>query len=207
MQNTAMAWLRTHRYCMVGLYLPLFLLGFLALEIVDMEARHTIIHCPADDWIPFIEWFVIPYVLWYAWVPAFLLYFMFTDKDSYLRLCFVMFTGMTVCLAVYALWPNGLELRGEIDRQNFCSWLVQKLRAIDPPRNVCPSIHVSSTVSIYLTLLHSKRFGGSIKAQSIALAVSFLICISTLFIKQHSIVDVLCGWALSCGLDLLWRRL
>ena len=100
------------------------------------------IHCAVDDLIPFNEWFVLPYFLWYAWVPVFMIYFMIKDREAYLRLCFVMFAGATFCLFVYLLAPNGLNLRQEITSQNFCAQIVRFLRSVDPPNNVCPSMHV-----------------------------------------------------------------
>ena len=33
------------------------------------EPRY-VIHCALDDMIPFNEWFVIPYVIWFAFVPT-----------------------------------------------------------------------------------------------------------------------------------------
>ena len=143
-----MNWIKTHRYCLAGLYMLVFLSGFFLLELHEPSDVH-IIHCAVDDLIPFNEWFVLPYFLWYAWVPVFMLYFMIRDREAYLRLCFVMFAGATFCLFVYLLAPNGLNLRQEITSQNFCAQIVRFLRRVDPPNNVCPSIHVSSTVVVH----------------------------------------------------------
>ena len=38
------------------------------------------------------------------------------------------------------------------------------------------------------------------------MALSVLICLSTVFLKQHSVVDVACGTALSLALDVVIRR-
>ena len=108
-----------------------FLSGFFLLELHEPSDVH-IIHCAVDDLIPFNEWFVLPYFLWYAWVPVFMIYFMIKDREAYLRLCFVMFAGATFCLFVYLLAPNGLNLRQEITSQNFCAQIVRFLRRVDP---------------------------------------------------------------------------
>ena len=68
-------WIKTHPYCLINLYLVFYLIGFFALEAFVPEPKY-IIHSALDDWIPFNEWFVLPYFLWYLWVPGFLLYFM-----------------------------------------------------------------------------------------------------------------------------------
>lgn len=195
-------WIKTHRYCLVGLYLFVFLVGFFLLEVFVKEPKY-IIHCVVDDWIPFNEWFVIPYFLWYAWVPVFLAFFMIREKEAYLRLCFIMFTGATLCLIIYGIWPNGLELRREIVSDNICADIIRFLRSVDPPYNVCPSIHVSSTVSVHRVICTSESFMKIRKTKVLSLAVTLSICISTMFIKQHSIIDVICGWILAEGLALV----
>lgn len=199
-------WIREHRYCLAGLYLFVFLAGFFVLELIAPEPV-IYLHCAVDDWIPFCEWFVIPYFLWYAWVPVFLVYFMVTDKDAYLKLCFVMFAGATLCLVIYAAVPNGLQLRREITADNLCARIVKLIRAIDPPCNVCPSIHVSSTVAVHLTVLGCREFRDSKKMKALSWTVTGLICVSTLFIKQHSVIDVVCGCLLSLVLALVWHML
>ena len=126
---------------------------------------------------------------------------MIKDREAYLRLCFVMFAGATFCLFVYLLAPNGLNLRQEITSQNFCAQIVRFLRRVDPPNNVCPSIHVSSTVAVHLTICHAASVRNKKPIRTLSWIVTILICLSTMFIKQHSLVDVLCGWILSLILD------
>lgn len=207
--NRMTAWVRTHRYCLAGTYLFVFLLGFFLLEVFEPEPRY-ILHCAVDDWIPFNEWFILPYFLWYGWVPVFMLYFMVRDRVSYLRLCFILFVGATLCLGIYLVLPNGLELRREITADNFCARLVRLIRSIDPPCNVCPSLHVSSTVAIHLVISRAESLRGKPWIWGLSLAVTLLICISTMFVKQHSAIDVVCGWLLSLVLawvsDRIWRR-
>lgn len=197
-------WIRKRRYYLMLLYAAANLGCFFMLELFLPSPRH-IVHCFFDSYIPFNEWFVLPYCLWYVWVPAFFLYFAKKEEESFFRLCFLVFGGMTLCLAVYMLWPNGLTLREEITGQNFCAYLVRAIRAADPPYNVCPSIHVLSSVAVCLVVLHSGRFRECRKMKAFVSAVTFMICVSTLFIKQHSMIDVLCGWALSLALNHAWE--
>ncbi len=198
-------WIQTHRYCLAGLYAIVFLFGFFLLEVISPQPVIWV-HCFVDDWIPFNEWFVIPYFLWYVWVPVFLIYFMVTDRDTYLKLIFTMFGGATFCLFVYALLPNGLDLRRPVLGRNVCAKIVELLRWIDPPCNVCPSIHVSSTVAILFAILQSERFRHSRRMKVAAWAVTLAISVSTLFIKQHSVVDVVCGYLLTVGMDQIYQR-
>ena len=67
--------------------------------------------------------------------------------------------------------------------------------------DVCPSIHVSSTVAVHLTICHAASVRNKKPIRTLSWIVTILICLSTMFIKQHSLVDVLCGWILSLILD------
>ena len=199
MIKQVMNWIKTHRYCLAGLYMLVFLSGFFLLELHEPSDVH-IIHCAVDDLIPFNEWFVLPYFLWYAWVPVFMIYFMIKDREAYLRLCFVMFAGATFCLFVYLLAPNGLNLRQEITSQNFCAQIVRFLRSVDPPNNVCPSIHVFNSIAINTVIQHSNAFKHKKLVHVGSYILALAICMSTFFLKQHSVVDVF--WACVLGLIL-----
>ena len=50
-------WIKTHRYCLAGLYLFVFLAGFFMLQNFGPEPR-WIVYSVIDGWIPFNEWFV-----------------------------------------------------------------------------------------------------------------------------------------------------
>jgi len=130
---------------------------------------------------------------------------MFKNKELFLKLCFVMFTGMTICLTIYSFWPNAIDLRQDITGNNLFCQLADLIRAVDTPTNVCPSIHVSSTVAVHWAVCRYQGFKhpALIKTASLLLALS--ICASTVFLKQHSIVDVFWGVALTAVLLLLLR--
>ena len=122
---------------------------------------------------------------------------LFASKKDFLRLAFVMFLGNTICLGIYWIAPNGISLRPDTVPDNIWGWMVGLLYQADTPTNVCPSIHVSSSVAIALTGWNSELLKGN-KWLRLFLAVwTVLICASTLFIKQHSIIDVFWGTVVS----------
>ena len=101
-----LAWIESHNYCLVLLYFFFYMAVFTLEETFIRPA--FIIDCPLDDLIPFNSLFIIPYFGWFILVPSVIGYFMFKSKDEFLDLCFMLFTGMTVCLAIYAVFPNGI---------------------------------------------------------------------------------------------------
>ena len=198
--SSALSWLRKNPHAWMMGYWLFYLVGFFSLEKLDLE--YTVIHCFLDDLIPFNEWFVIPYCIWYLWMPGTMLYLFFKDKTDYCRLCFIMFVGMTVAMLCYLVWPNGVDLRQPIYRENPLCQLVQLLRNADTPTNVCPSIHISSTAAIAIVGLRSRLFRGNLPVKALIWCVTILISLSTLFLRQHSVIDVAAGAALSLALAI-----
>ncbi len=199
------SWLTSHRYALWLLYIPLYLVVFAFLELFPVEEYH-LIHCPWDQWIPTIPVFFIPYAFWWLLFPGALLYFLVLGtREDFLKLCFILFGGYTVCLIVYFVYPNGIDIRMPLTGRDVCSMAIRILRAGDPPQNVCPSMHVSSTMAILLTVLECRDISKCWKWG--ILVISVLIILATMFIKQHSVVDVVLGMALSLVLWILWKNI
>lgn len=178
-----------------------FLFYFPVFELLEaFREPMYFIHCALDDVIPFSEWFAIPYFLWFAFVPGMVLLFLKKSREDYLRCCKVIYGGMTICLLIYFLFPTGLMLREKVAGSNILCQLVNHLRSVDTPTNVCPSIHVSSTIGILLVLMKSEAFRGKRLFKAAMLILGALICVSTVMLDQHSCVDVVCGMLLSTAL-------
>lgn len=178
---------------------------FLALESATSR-KHTSIHMELDNLIPFNEWFVIPYFLWFAYVAFTIIYLLFKSKEDFRNYTTFLFVGMTICLIIYTLWPNMQNLRPDLSglgRDNILIRLVSHIYATDTPTNVCPSIHVYNSIGTHIAISKNAKLGKNklIKASSLVLCVS--ICLSTVFIKQHSIFDSLCAIALAIVIYIL----
>ncbi len=160
--------------------------------------NYRIIHMNIDDHIPFVEIFVIPYFLWFAYVAVVIMFFFFQNKDDYYRTCIFLFTGMTIFLIISTLWPNGHHLRPFImPRANIFTRMIAVLYKTDTATNLWPSIHVYNSIGAHLAIAKSNYFKNKpvVRACSFVLAAS--IVLSTVFIKQHSMFDVLTAFALA----------
>lgn len=159
---------------------------------------YRVIHMALDDYIPFCEIFVIPYFLWFAYIAIVILYFLFKDREDYYKACIFLSVGMTVFLLVSTLWPNGHHLRPQImPRDNIFTHMVAKLYMADTATNLWPSIHVYNSIGAHLAITKSRHFQNKpwIRRGSFVLALSIIL--STMFIKQHSVFDVMTAIALS----------
>lgn len=184
-------------------YAALSALYFLAAQL-PLE-RH-VIHTALDDRIPFLPGFIVPYVLWYAYVPALLLYVSGRSDARFRRQMAVLFSGMLVCLATFVLFPTRIDFRPDAAGEGALRALCRLIYANDKPHNVLPSMHCFESV-----LLHLEAFGPGTDAPAALRAASAvtaaLICLSTVFIKQHAVPDALVGCALALVLHALANRI
>lgn len=139
-----------------------------------------------DKLIPFNEWFVLPYVFWYVYTFGLLLLFAYYDYKAYFRLLFTIVTGVLICYFIYYLFPTTVP-RPEIIPDNILKKMVMIIYNNDKPFNCFPSIHILDT---YLIGLYLFKYGTSVKIKILTAGISASIFLSTLFIKQHSILDI-----------------
>lgn len=152
---------------------------------------YTIIHTSLDDKIPFCEFFVIPYYIWFGYVVACVMLAFFTDLETYWKTVIFLVTGMTIFLVISTLWPNGQNLRPLVfERDNLCTGLVEKIYSADTPTNLWPSIHVYNSIGSHLCIMNCSATKNKKWARAISFVTAILIILSTMFIKQHSCFDV-----------------
>ena len=163
-----------------------------------------IIHMKMDDLIPFCEVFVIPYFLWFAYVSVVVIYCFFKNRQDYYKCCVFLFTGMTVFLIISTLWPNGHHLRPyEMPRDNIFTRLVVHLYKADTPTNLWPSIHVYNSIGSHLAVVHNQKLARNKKICMGSFVLCVSIILSTVFIKQHSMFDVLTAFVMSAVMYLV----
>ncbi len=161
---------------------------FLTENLIPAEVCH-VMWCPLDDWIPFCELFVIPYVGWYLLIAGSLLYFMLYNPKNFRRMMQYIIITQVVAVMVYILYPSRQDLRpAEFPRENLLTGLVGLLYAADTNTGVCPSLHVAYSLGIASTWMREKTVGWRTKAGILVFVI--LVCLSVMFIKQHSAVDL-----------------
>lgn len=179
------------------LWLPFYLLGFLALERLSNRG-YWATQLPIDGRIPFCEWFVIPYCLWYPFLIAVGLYLLYRDREAFRR--YMLFLGSTFLLSelVWLVLPSGQDLRPAVfPRENPLTALVAGLYRVDTNTNVFPSVHVVGSVGAALALWDCRGLESRKHLRRGAAALAAAICLSTVFIKQHAVLDAAGGLLLA----------
>lgn len=200
---TLSAFIERNKHIILQAYFLIYLPWFAYVERTVTTHFH-VIHVALDDYIPFCEYFIIPYFLWFAYVAAGIGFFYLKNKDEYFRLCAMLFTGMTLFLIISTLYPNGHYLRPvTFERQNIFTALVAWLYKTDTATNLFPSIHVYNSIAINMAVWHADNFKKKpvVRIASAVLMVSIIL--STMFLKQHSVFDVATGIILAVFMYLL----
>ena len=94
------------------------------------------------------------------------------------------------------IYPNGLTLRPSYIPDNICGKIVKGLYKTDTSTNVFPSIHVYNSLAVHIALAKCKALKNKPAVRYASLVLCILICMSTIFLKQHSVLDVIGGFAL-----------
>lgn len=183
--------IQKYKHAWVLLYALIYMPWFLYLE-KHVTTDFHVIEIPLDDKIPFVEYFIVPYLLWFAFIAVTIGYFFFADKAGYYKLTAFLFTGMTIFLIVSTLYPNGQTLRPvTFARDNIFVDMVKTLYKTDTPTNVLPSIHVFNSIGAYIAISHSEKLRSKKWIRYGAFILTVLIILATMFLKQHSIIDVI----------------
>ena len=172
---------------------------------------HHVVHVPLDDMIPYCNVFIIPYVLWYLYIPLLMLWAWRKDRVTLYR----QIAGLLVCMlltyVVFFTYPTMVDFRPEAAGSDVFSWICRIIYKYDtPPVNVFPSLHCSETLILYLCTFTVGTFRKHKWIHAAALIMAVLICLSAMLVKQHSVVDVVAGLlfaVLSFGIvTLLFRK-
>ena len=142
---------------------------------------YHVIHVRPDDWIPFLEGFIVPYLLWFLYVPAVFIYLFFQlkNKREFYQYCIFLFTGMTLFLIISTIYPNGHLLRpASFTRHNIFTFAVQALYRTDTATNIFPSLHVYNSIAAHIAIANNEKLGKNIwiRGGSFLLMASIILC-------------------------------
>lgn len=172
------------------LYWPLYGLGFMYVERFYNVEHYQPMYCPLDDAIQFNELFLIPYLFWFVFLIGMLAYTLFFEPDSFRRMMYFIMATYTVAIITYFIFPNCQLLRpAEFARDNILTRFMAWFYTFDTNTNVCPSIHVLGSFAVAFAAWNTERFKAPGWKWAFGL-MALLISVSTLFVKQHSVIDV-----------------
>lgn len=181
---------QNYRHAWMLLFWVIYLILFVLAEHLITDNYH-VMHIALDDYVPFCEWLIIPYCLWHPLLAVMTAYLFFYDAESFKRYMAFIALGFIPVMVLDLAWPNGQELRpAALEGSNFAIWLVQRIYAADTNTNVFPSMHVIGAAALVAATFHTPSLRKR-KLNRIMLPLGIVISISTVFVKQHSCLDLL----------------
>ena len=178
------------QYWTLLLFWPLFGMIFGYLERYRNVQDYIVSYCRMDDFIPFNEWFIFPYMFWFVYLIGMLAYLFFCDKENFRRMMKYIIIANSFTLIIFILFPTVQNLRPAVfPRDNLLTRFIGQFYLFDTNTNVAPSLHVIDSMAVMTAALNCKRFS-SFKWKAAFIIVGLLICVSTVFLKQHSVIDI-----------------
>lgn len=204
------SWIMRHPVRFLLYYTWLYLCYFTLLEH-SIRVPELVLHCRLDDLIPFCKYAIVPYYLWFAWIVGTFVYMLLrAPREEFWRFCLPFCVGQLLALTFCALVPNGVRLRPRtVPGNDIFAQLVRGLYRADTATNVFPSIHVLDAVTLDIAYHRSSCFDDQRRrwVRVGARVLDLSIILSTLLLKQHSVLDALAGVALALSLDLITTHL
>jgi membrane-associated phospholipid phosphatase len=143
-----------------------------------------------DKHVPFIPEFAVIYLLYIPMI-IFVFAFYWNDYKTYRSMSLMLIAVISIAIMIYSVFQTEV-LRPIIASTDFFSRLTNAIYKYDRPNNTFPSLHVAltSTISAFV-------YEKDTKVGMVLIPLTFLIILSTLFIKQHVFLDIIGGLILA----------
>lgn len=151
-----------------------------------------------DVYIPQLSFFIIPYCFFYIYIALGPFYVSYCDKKIFYRYFVSFELGSIVGFLFFLIFPTHV-VRSSFDVINIFDQFLLFIHSHDVPGNALPSFHCFVAWLIYVAL---RNLNISFKIKYCFFVISFLICISTVFTKQHGFIDIFGGVFLA---EILWK--
>ena len=185
-----------YRHLYFLIFWVLYGIVFTLLERVPGRTYNPV-YIPLDDKIPFCEYFLIPYLLWFVLLFGIHIYTLLFDIKLFKQLMWFIMITYSATAFIYIIYPTMQELRPMyFARDNVLTRFVQWFYKFDTNTNVCPSLHVVGAMAVLFAGWRSEHFKKP-GIRAVLVIITVLIVLSTVFLKQHSVIDIIAGLALS----------
>ncbi|MFS0728069.1 phosphatase PAP2 family protein [Paenibacillus sp. 1P07SE] len=172
------------------LLLVIPLMGLLYVWINREPGQLHLLVTDLDSKIPMIKAFIVPYMIWMPFLYLTLIYFYYRDKRLYYETLIAYTVSVLICYGVYMVFQTTVP-RAELAGDDLLSRMVKFVYANDQPFNCFPSIHCLTSYLLFHAASRSRAVSRRVLL-GIGL-LSWTIIVSTVFVKQHVVLDVFAG--------------
>lgn len=158
-------------------------------KLLTADAAATNFAIPADESIPLVPVWVVVYVLTFVFWAMGILMVLRQPEPQQSRMVAGIMLGEIICCIFFIAVPSCV-VRPEITGKDAFSLMLAIIYTTDTPTNCFPSMHCMFAYLVFRQSLCS-RVSGKMRVFCAVFAV--LVFCSTLFVKQHVILDVVGG--------------
>ena len=160
---------------------------FWGTRLITNKMTHYDLSGVMDYHIPFIPVFIIPYVLAFVqWIVGYIVIAR-QGKEYCKRVMGGEMLAKLIVGIIFLTFPT-MMLRGEVTGSDVFSQAVALLYIIDAPTNLFPSIHCLESYICMKSALEMKDVDRRYRISMVIMSI--LVFMSTVFIKQHVILDL-----------------
>lgn len=164
------------------------------------ESNPYVLDNVIDAKIPFISYFIYFYIFWYIMMVFIPYFYIKKDKNMFYKYTLVTLIGVTISNIIFLIFPTTFTMRGDVSGSGITNFIVKTIYYFDDPiLNCLPSIHCL----LCFEFIFSSLFNRNIKKTEsfIITFLSILVILSTLFVKEHAIYDVISSFVL---VSIIW---
>jgi membrane-associated phospholipid phosphatase len=173
---------------------------YLLIADIAKAGRPHVPALPLDHLLPVVPAWALIYGALYAFlivVPVFVV----QDRALVDRTVWAYLAVWTAAFACFLVYPTVAPRPAAVPGDGFAAWGLRFLYDADPPYNCFPSLHVAhSFVSAFAVGRVHRPLG------RVTLACAWLVALSTLFTKQHYVLDLLAGILLAWAAHAAFLR-
>ena len=179
----------------------LYVISFSLVEEMEPPVVN-LIDLQIDHLIPFTKYASLLYCMWHLEILAVLVDFLRRkDREGFWNLTVKMIAGLFLILLICIIFPNEVALRPDaVEGNDFFAQLTRLVYSLDNSRNVFPSGHALCATLMFQSLYRIYRKPWQITLNA---ALNIGIILSTMFLKQHSLIDLPAGIVLALIIDKL----
>jgi membrane-associated phospholipid phosphatase len=156
-------------------------------ELLPPKTRH-VPELALDRALPLVPFWALVYGALYAFLILLPIFVVRQDEQIRRTVFAYLLIWITAYVVFFFVYPTAAPRPARVIGEGFAVWGLRALYSSDPPYNCFPSLHVAHSFVSALTCYRVHRSLGIF-----ATTCAALVALSTLFTKQHYILDVIAG--------------
>ena len=170
------------------------LFTFFGTRMITDGARHYDLTIAFDRAIPLIPAFIVIYILAYVQWGYGIYYGISHGREVCFKFIAAALIGEFICMATFLIMPTELVQTPVTGKDPF-SWLTRLIYSLDEPNNLFPSLHCFASWLCFRIIFYVEKEKRNTVYTVVSFVFTLLVFASTVFVKQHVVVDILGGVA------------